>query len=173
MNILKARAISREDHIAIDTFYVSYGKTGRVESEKVRSAFEQSIETILMQGEKALELVREQYELSQKKGSILAQNPFDAAFPVRVDLYFDEELRQIVADYQGKDRIGLLYRVSRTLSKEGLNIDSVRIATNNGIATGTLLLSDENRKRKVDAERLEVVREKLIAILSSEKWLDA
>ncbi|MEQ9822904.1 MAG: DUF294 nucleotidyltransferase-like domain-containing protein [Puniceicoccaceae bacterium] len=173
MNILKARAISREDHIAIDTFYVSHGKSGLVESEQVRAAFEHSIETILVQGEKALELVREQYELSQKKASMLAQNPFDAAFPVRVDLYFDEELRQIVADYQGKDRIGLLYRVSRTLSKEGLNIDSVRIATNNGIATGTLLLSDENRKRKIDAERLEAIRERLIAILSSENWLAA
>ena len=171
INILKARAISREDHIAIDTFCVSHGKTGAVECEEVRHKFETGIEAILVDGEKAIERVREQYELSRQKASVLSQNPYDAALPVKVDLYYDLELRQIVADYQGKDRIGLLYRVSRTLSREKMNIDSVRIATNNGIATGTLFLTDESRDRRNDPERLAEIREKLIAILSSESWL--
>jgi len=171
MNILKARAISRKDHIAIDSFYVSHGKTGKVKCDEVRHTFEDSIEAILVNGEKAIGKVREQYELSRNKNSALSQNPYDAALPVKVDLYFDPELKQVVADYQGKDRIGLLYQVSRTLSKEKMNIDSVRIATNNGIATGTIFLTDENRERKNDPERLTEIREKLIAILSSESWL--
>lgn len=171
INILKARAISREDHIAIDTFYVNHGKAGVVESESARTRFEQSVESILVEGEKARGMVREQYELSRKKKSVLAHNPYDAALPVKVDLYYDEELRQVVADYQGKDRIGLLYSVSRTLSSEKLNIDSVRIATNSGIATGTLFLTDESKTRKNDPERLGEIREKLISILSSEDWL--
>ncbi len=171
MNILKARAISREDHIAIDNFYVSHHKTGKVESDAVKKAFESSIEAILVEGEKAREHVREQYEMSQKNSSLLNRNLYDAALPVKVDLYYDDELEQVVADYQGKDRIGLLYRVSRTLTGENLNIDSVRIATNNGIATGTLFLTDECKKRKNNPERLIEIREKLIAIISSEIWL--
>ena len=171
LNILKARAISRSDHIAIDTFYVSHGKTGQVEHEQIKTSFEESMESILVGGEKAFELVREQYELSEKKGLYKRTSDFDVTLPVQVDVYYDEELKQLVVDYQGKDRIGLLYRISRVLTQESLNIDSVRIATSNGVASGTIFLTDEVKKRTNDAERITEIREKLIAILGSEIWL--
>jgi [protein-PII] uridylyltransferase len=174
MNILKARAISREDHIAIDTFHVTEGKQGAVCSDLVKVAFEESITAILVEGEKAMPRVKQQYEISRKKAnSLLAGSPLDHALPVKVEIYFDDELNHIVAEYQGRDRIGLLYQISRTLSRAHFNIDSVRIATNNGIATGTLLLTDESREKRNDPEHLEEVRERLIAILSAEAWTAA
>lgn len=171
LNILKAQAISRLDHIAIDTFYVSHGQTGQVESDELKEKFEQSIYSILINGEKALGLVRDQYDLNERKGILRRSSDFDATLPVQVEVYFDKELKQLIVDYQGKDRIGLLYRISRILNQENLNIDSVRISTGNGVASGTIFLTGKDKKQAYDPEYISETREKLIAILSSEIWL--
>jgi [protein-PII] uridylyltransferase len=172
LNILKARAVVRSDHIAIDTFYVRHGKKGSVECSNKRSEFEHSVESILVEGEKAIELVKVQYELSGKKRSSGSHARFDVSLPVMVEIYFDESLEQFVLDYQGNDRIGLLYRISRCLTHEQLNIDSVRIATSNGVASGTIYITESPTRKGQTGDWTSSLREKLIAILGSELWLE-
>jgi [protein-PII] uridylyltransferase len=171
LNILRARAISRSDHIAIDTFYVQLAKTGSVGNERVKEQFEQSIEAILVEGAKAYPRVKEQFELSNRNRLTHRGSDFERTLPVQVEINFEAELNQIVVDYQGKDRIGLLYQISRTVSMEGFNIDSVRISTNGDVASGTLFLSTENTEHTAQGDLLPRIRESLIDILSSESWM--
>ncbi len=171
LNILKASAVSRNDHIAIDTFYVSHGKTGQVECDEVKEKFEDAVESILVGGEKAYGLVREQYLRGNKKDWSNSRNLFDLSLPVQVDVHWDKELKQVVVDYQGTDRIGLLYRISRHLFLRGYNLDSIRISSANYVASGTILMSKEAGVEPDDADKLSEIREKLIEILSSEVWL--
>jgi [protein-PII] uridylyltransferase len=171
LNILRARAISRSDHIAIDTFYVQHGKTGQVESAEIKHRFEDAIESILVKGNKAYPKVREQYELSTRSILSAGAREFDLTLPVQADVYYDEALKQVVVDYQGKDRIGLLYRISRLFSTEGFNIDTVRIATSNSIASGSLFLSRDQMQSLSKGDALHQLREKLIAILGADAWL--
>jgi len=172
LNILKASAVSRNDHIAIDTFYVSHGKTGQVECDEVKARFEDAIKAILVDGEKAIELVREQYQRTTQNSWSRSQDVFDASLPVQADIHWDDHLKQVVVDYQGKDRIGLLYRISRLLFLRGYNLDSVRISSANHIASGTVMMSKESQLKPDSEDELMDIREKLIAILSSEVWLE-
>jgi [protein-PII] uridylyltransferase len=172
LNILKARAVVRSDHIAIDTFYVRHGKGGKVDSAEKRNEFESSINSILVQGNKARGLVRDQYDRSGKKSTLGRGSRFDVSLPVMVEIYHDEDLGHYVVDYQGNDRIGLLYRISRSLAQEQLNIDSVRISTSNGVASGTIYVSEAQSRDGQTGDWTNRSREKLFAILGSELWLE-
>ncbi len=173
LNILRARAISRTDHITIDTFYVTHPKTGVVEDEDLRGQFEEAVEAILVEGNPSGHRVRDQYEKSKFAQGYEKIAQFEISMPVHVEVSHDKNLNQIIIDYQGADRIGLLYQISRQISRAGFNIDSVRVNTHNTIAAGTFYLDlPKKQKESQSHAKIAELREKLIAILSSDSWLD-
>lgn len=172
LNILKARAMSREDHIAIDTFNVTHPKLGMEVSDEDRARFEVAIQAVLVDGEGIDNRIREEFDKSHKKG-ILDRGPaFEISMPVRVEVYADPELEQVVLEYQGRDHIGLLYQVTKSVSNLSFNIESVRISTRNFIASGTLLLEDMASGEADPLEaRMDRLRDRLVTLLGSSSWI--
>ena len=57
------------------------------------------------------------------------QGHASSPFPPSVDVYHELSLKQTIIEVQATDRIGLLYRISRLITKMGFDISFARIAT--------------------------------------------
>ncbi len=152
VNIISAQIATRGDGIAIDTFQVNdptgeaitaAGQWARVvDALRAVVAGEQSVETLL----------------GRRRAD---GRPPGAAPPPRVsiDNALSDELT--VVEVKCADRLGLLYLITRTLSAEGCDIVSARIATEIDQAFDTFYVHDR-RGGKVEApEERERLREAL------------
>ncbi|MBC8189588.1 MAG: [protein-PII] uridylyltransferase, partial [Puniceicoccaceae bacterium] len=133
VNIVSTKAISRKDHISIDTFYIMDPDGGVVSKLKAREVFEQRLTEALVEEK---ELMQEISELESKllAASKRKKDMLPAPFPPSVDVYHELSLKQTIIEVQASDRIGLLYQISRLISKKGFDISFARIATERGVA---------------------------------------
>jgi [protein-PII] uridylyltransferase len=153
VNIISAQIATRADGIAIDTFQVNdptgeaitaAGQWARVlDALRAVVAGEQSVETLL----------------SRRRASGRAGDATPAPPRVSVDNTLSDELT--VVEVKCADRLGLLYLITRTLSAEGCDIVSARIATEIDQAFDTFYVND-GRGGKIEApEARERLREAL------------
>lgn len=147
LNILSAKAISRADHIAIDTFYVVEPARGAVESESSKAIFEKALEQALVSD---IDLLPE-IEAEAKKHAAREWSREDqflrAPIHQKVKVYHDLALDRTVVELQVNDRIGLLYRLSRIIFDHGYSIVFARVATERGAAQDTFYI-----ERRTDLE---------------------
>jgi [protein-PII] uridylyltransferase len=83
---------------------------------------------------------------------------------------FDNEASDTftIIDITAKDRVGLLYWVTRTLFDLNLDIGSAKIVTEGARALDSFYVLDLLRKKIVDPERLRKIKDALLAVLRPE-----
>ncbi len=168
INILSTKAISRSDHITIDTFYVAEPSGGVVTSQKARGLFEHYVKEALLHNRDLLpEIHGQSRRFRLNKASDLEK--MQAPFPPQVDIYHEISLKRTIVEIQGIDRIGLLYELARAIFDSGFDITFARIATERGIAMDTFYIEsiqkDKSKQEKTRTRNLVELRELLNRII--------
>ena len=163
VNIVSTKAITRKDHISIDTFYIIDPDGGVVSDKKAREIFEKRLDEALMQEKDLMPAINE------REAKIAAQTKnkdmLPAPFPPSVDVYHELSLKQTIIEVQASDRIGLLYRISRLITKMNFDIGFARIATERGVAMDTFYIKPEKSEAGTHTSALIELREELDKIV--------
>ena len=140
LTIVSTRAISRKDHISIDTFYVVDLDGNCVTNSKIKNTLKQKIEEILVHGmdfANEIEKLEEKYSLNDSE-----KLPSD--FPASVDIYHELSLQRTIIEIKAIDRIGLLFKLSQLINNKNFDITFARISTERGIVMDTFYLENIN-----------------------------
>lgn len=163
VNIVSTKAITRKDHISIDTFYIIDPDGGVVSDKKAREIFEKRLDEALIQEKELMPAINE------REAKIAAQTKnkdmLPAPFPPSVDVYHELSLKQTIIEVQASDRIGLLYQISRLITKMGFDIGFARIATERGVAMDTFYIKNEKSEDGTHTSALIELRETLDKIV--------
>src|SRR5438552_14727879 len=157
LNILSAQNFTRNDGIALDTFFVHDAKTGALARAEQRHKFEKVLAQALT-GEEVdfLALIAK-----QKVARPVYQGYAGERIPTR--FHFDNEVSETrtLIEIETEDRIGLLYAISQTLSELALDISAARISTEKGAAIDTLYVRELDGSKVVAAERQHAIERRL------------
>lgn len=165
---LSAKAISRDDHIAIDTFYVTESFRGSTDQESAKLAFASAVRDALVSNKDLYPRIQ---EIMRKEATELFNksddNPLAESFEPQVDVYHELSLQRTILEVQAPDHLGLLYQISYQIFKHGFDITFARINTERGIAIDTLYLSDVDPEAASDGRKLLELRDSLALALSA------
>ncbi|HEY2994220.1 MAG TPA: [protein-PII] uridylyltransferase [Methylomirabilota bacterium] len=138
VNIISAQIATRADGIAIDTFQVN-DPTGEAVSSAMRWNRVLDALRAVLQREQTVEAL-----LERRQRGRAAADGFERP-KIAVDNQLSDD--HTVIEIKCADRLGLLYLITRTLSAQGLDIASARIATEIDQALDTFYVHDrEGRK---------------------------
>ncbi|MGB0370132.1 MAG: [protein-PII] uridylyltransferase [Opitutales bacterium] len=170
LNILSSKAISRSDHITIDTFFVSEPRGGVVENPKARKIFSKAVNDALMLNKDLYPEILAQARKQEKRKlfSINNDNQLQAAIPPRVDVYHELSLQRTILEIQASDKIGLLYLIAHAIYKHGFDIAFARIATERSVAMDTFYIERINQETSADTNNLLSLRETLNQIIEEQ-----
>lgn len=165
VNIISTKAISRSDHISIDTFYIIEPGGGVVRNAEAKKIFMKRLEEALLENKDLLPALKE----FEKKAAATSNDKdmLPAPFPPRVDVYHELSLKRTIIEIQATDRIGLLFQLARLISNKGFNISFARIATERGVAMDTFYIENVDQEENGQTSNLLLLREELDAIIHS------
>ncbi len=159
INILSAQIHTRSDGIALDTFQVN-DPIGEAVTEEPR--WSRTLEDLrrVIRGEQTVEALLARRHAGRREAE---------AVPGPAKVALDNQLSDshTVVEVKCPDRVGLLYLITRTLSREGLDIGSARIATEIDHAFDAFYVTDRQGRKIEDAEATNRVREALEEALAS------
>ncbi len=162
VNILGAQIYTRGNGSALDILHVNNPQGGLIENpakwEKVRQELQGVIEGRL----KVANLVARR----SKGGGLLVQTA-KPRYPDKVEFDIDISREYTVIDIYTYDRVGLLYRITRTLADLGLYIYVAKISTKVDQATDTFYVKDIFGQKIRSEEKLEEIRRQLLESLSA------
>ena len=163
VSIISTKAISRKDHITIDTFYVIDPGGGVVTGRKSRETFRSRLDQALIEDKDLLPEIHEREARIQSKSK--SKDMLPAPFPPSVDVYHELSLKQTIIEVHASDCIGLLYQLSRLIAIKGFDISFARIATERGVAMDTFYIKNVNDSEESGTTALMELRSELDAIL--------
>jgi [protein-PII] uridylyltransferase len=149
VNIISAQISTRADGVAIDTFQVN-DPTGEPLTSQARWGRARGALRAVITGEESVDALLERRRAgrvattSQAPPKIAIDNSLSDAYTV--------------IDVKCPDRLGLLYLLTRTLSAQGLDIASARIATEIDQAFDTFYVHDGQGRRLEDPAAIERLR---------------
>jgi [protein-PII] uridylyltransferase len=164
LSIVSSKAISRADHITVDTFYVCDATGGIVQNPRAQATVERCMKKALLRNEDLLPAIIEQ----EKKHAMnawarTAGERIHAPVTPNVGIYHEMSLKHTIVEVQCPDRIGLLYSISKSIFDNGFDITFARIATERGVAMDTFYI-EKIDSRAGDAADILQLRENLSAI---------
>ncbi len=157
INILSAQIHTRADGIAIDTFQVN-DSSGEAVTAEVRWGRIFGDLRRVIRGELTVEALLAERRPRRTGGEIIPG-------PGKVVLDNHLSDTHTVMEVKCPDRVGLLYLITRTLSREGLDISSARIATEIDQAFDAFYVTDRSGRKVEDPAARSRVREELEAVL--------
>lgn len=168
LSILSAKIISRNDHIAIDTFHVVEPGRGVVQSATAQELFAKTVEGALVNNRDLYaDIVAQASRYSSRYvSSANAPDPIHTSFPPTVDVYHELSMQRTIVEIQARDEIGLLYRLAKIIYDHGFDITFARIGTERGIAIDTFYIENADRTAIQDTGRLHALREVLSAAVT-------
>ncbi len=135
-NILGARAISRTDNIAIDTFFVQEREDGhRPNSETV---FADALNAALISNNDLYPKILDIFRSQSSRNSKVGENQIAHSFHPKVEIYQALSGKNAIIETQAPDTPGLLYQIAHKLHQKGYDITSANISTKQGIAIDTI-----------------------------------
>lgn len=140
LNILSSKAISREDHITIDTFYVCEPGGGVVQNPQARPAFEKALAAALIEDRDLLPDILAQARKVARPSLLQNDGYLRGPVPVSVNVYHELSLSRTIIEIQAEDQIGLLYRLAKAIFDHGFDITFARISTERGVAVDTFYI---------------------------------
>jgi len=158
-SILTARATSRNDNIAIDTFYV---KASDDKSRTVGDAtmiFEECVKDALIAGSDLYPVLHNIIHKSSQNLFAESNNPLLESFQPQVRAYVDEALDRTILEVQAPDTLGLLYSIAKRVFEHGFDIKFARINTEKDIAIDTLYIEPADPKSETTDDRLQSLQE--------------
>jgi [protein-PII] uridylyltransferase len=158
INILSAQIHTRTDGIALDTFQVNDPAGEAITAEARWSRALEDLRRVIVGAASPEALLA-----SRRAGRGVAEAPG----PAKVALDNALSDTHTVVEVKCPDRVGLLYLITRTLSREGLDIGSARIATEIDQAFDTFYVTDRQGRKLQDRQAMERVREALEEALAS------
>ena len=170
LNILGARAITRQDELAIDVFYVEGENGGIVEDSTIRSFFEDTLESFLTGKDCPTEQISAHRKKKEKSKTFSTSDKFGATIPPQVDVYRDISLGRTIVEVRAADRIGLLHLISKHIADAGFSILFARIATEQGIATDVFNIEPLDKSSVPSPRTFLDLREKLAKALHEGKY---
>ncbi|MEX2222922.1 MAG: [protein-PII] uridylyltransferase [Candidatus Rokuibacteriota bacterium] len=153
INILSAQIHTRADGIVIDTFQVN-DPFGEAVTEEARWRRTLEALRLVLRGEASVEDLLARRRAVHGTGLSVAGPP-----KISVDNQLSDS--RTVVEVKCPDRVGLLYVITRTLSGQGLDIASARIATEIDQAYDTFYVTDRQGRRLEDEAAMARVRESL------------
>ncbi len=162
-DIISTKAISRSDHISIDTFYVIDPGGGVVSNGKSKNVFHETLTDALINHKELLPAITDLE--NRDKSPAVPSDLLPAPFPPSVDVYHELSLKRTIIEVQTNDRLGLLYRLARLIYKKGFDISFARVATERGVAMDTFYIEKINSKESTNTSNLLELREELDTII--------
>ena len=168
LSIVSSKALSRTDHITIDTFYVCEVGGGAIQDKSALATFRKFLEEALVHDMDLMPHILAQAKRHQRPAYLRDELSTRPPFPPCVDVYHELSLDRTIIEVQTTDRIGLLYHLSRAIFDHGFDITFARIATERRIAIDTFYIEKINRTEGSDSKELLSLREKLTVIVSED-----
>jgi len=156
INIMGARIITRTDGRIVDVFYVNrLGKSTYEESEiwdKVRNSLYG-----VLKGEIDIEEL-----VSQRRRNKSVFEKQIPRHPTRIEIDNESSDVATIIDIYTHDRVGLLYDITKTLTKLGLSIDYAKISTKVDQAADVFYVREIDRGKILDEDNLEKIESALL-----------
>ncbi|MEY3001053.1 MAG: hypothetical protein RL648_1267, partial [Verrucomicrobiota bacterium] len=170
LSIMSSKALSRADHITIDTFYVADPEGGPVKDKKALGIFKHYLGLALIDNRNLQEEIRAERLRRQRPSYLKINTALPARIPVRVDVYHELSLRRTIIEIEANDEIGLLYEIARTISDHGFDITFARIATERKVAVDTFYIEPSRPIGDIGTSQdLIELKEALCAILEARR----
>jgi len=162
LNILSARVFSRGDGIILDTFLVVNARTGGLAKRPERDTFKKLITQALLPDESPE--FQTQIDTLAKHGT-----PAEWEWPTRIRIDTHSAESRTIIEVESADRLGLLHRISKVLTRHGLSIHVARISTEKGAAIDTFYVRTALGKKPTDEALLRQIQSDLETELSEQK----
>jgi [protein-PII] uridylyltransferase len=133
----------------------SYGRLGREECAKI----EDDLRRVLV-GSLDIEHLFREHRRRWKRRPKPPLNP-----NIRTDVRFEETPRHTIIDVYAPDSLGLLYRVTETVSSLGLDIYFAKIATRVDGVVDAFYVMDRDGNKVDDPDRRAAVRDAILLTL--------
>jgi [protein-PII] uridylyltransferase len=154
LNILRAQVYTARNGIMIDSFQITDAAGKITEFEDVWKTVIDLLREVLM-GER---------RPPEPRPSAFARD-ISAFVPVSVEFDNAASDTLTIIDISARDRVGLLYRIAKTLYDLNLDIASAKIITEGVRVTDAFYVSDLFRTKIIASERLAKIRDELIKAL--------
>ncbi len=171
LSIVSSKALTRADHITIDTFYVCEPEGGVVRNSKAREIFQSHLEDALIHNRDLLPEIEEQATRHRRPNILQQDDQLKAPLSSSVEVYHELSLRRTIIEIQATDSIGLLYRLARAIYDRGFDITFARISTEKNVAVDTFYIEPLDQ-HDGDTANLVSLREDLTNIVSPLKAVD-
>jgi len=162
LNILSARVFSRGDGIILDTFLVVDARTGGLAKRRERDTFKKQLTQALLPDESPE--FQTQIDTLAKRGA-----PSEWEWPTRIRIDTEAAESRTIIEVESADRLGLLHRISKVLTRHGLSIHVARISTEKGAAIDTFYVRTALGKKPTDEALLRQIQSDLETELSEQK----
>jgi len=160
LTILKADIFTRQDDIAIETYFVATERFEAVTDPRDRAAFEKILNEAM--GTEDYDFTKA-FARRTTRPRYPTYDPKDLPTKVSVDLRSSRT--HSLLDVQTADFPGLLYRIACAIADCEFDLSSARITTEKGAALDTFYLTDQRGHKVDDDERLatliETVRKRI------------
>ena len=158
INILSAQIFTRTDGVVLDTFFVTDARVGGPVSKEERERFESVVGRAL-----TMHLVDFSALIARARPSRpLYQSLEGERIPTRLHCDTEPSARRTVIDLETEDRLGLLYVVSKVLSKLGVDIALAKISTEKGAAIDTFYVQENFGPKETDKHALSEDRQRQV-----------
>jgi [protein-PII] uridylyltransferase len=156
MNILTAQILTRVDGIALDAFLVQDARTGNPGAPEQFQKFSALLEKILSGEDSDLPA------LIARAMTQPAYQPY-AGERMPTQIRFDNQVSETrtLVEIEAEDHLGLLYGISQTLAKLGVDIAAARILTERGAAIDSFYVR-ESDGGKIESPARRILIEKAL-----------
>ena len=167
LSILSAKVISRNDHIAIDTFYVVEPGRGVVQSAKAQEIFARTVEEALVTNKDLYPDIVAQAKKVRGSRFGMDKNPAElGGLPPTVEVYHELSMQRTIVEVQARDEIGLLFKLAKLISDHGFDITFARIGTERDVAIDNFYIENARPAETILPPRLERLRDAIHLAIS-------
>ena len=157
INILSSQSFTRNDGIALDTFYVADAEGGRLVTHEGRDRFENVLLKVLTEQPVDLPALI----AKQRTARPLYQSHEGERIPTRIDIDSNSSDTRTIIEVETEDRIGLLYAISQVFTELEINIAVAKILTERGAAVDTFYVADILGRKIEEAPLLKLIERRL------------
>ncbi len=163
VNILGAQILTRTDGIVFDILQVTDSVMQPITDSVKFRLVSRELEKVLkgdLTVEDLIHTRKPSMPLARKKAVVV-----EVEAPTRIDIDNEVSDNYTVVDIYTKDRIGLLYSITSTLSSLGLSIHTAKVSTKVDQAADVFYLTDLEGNKIDDEGRLDKIRMELLKVL--------
>lgn len=157
LTILSAQIFTRQDGIALDTFFVTDAVTGKLAKAAQRDEFEKLLTRVLTGGTVDFpKLIA-----AQKTSRPIYRAYSGEQMPTQIRFDNDSSDTRTFIEVETEDRIGLLYTIAQTLADLEVDISTARILTEKGAAIDSFYVREPDGGKVLAAERQQSIARRL------------